>query len=78
MLATSLIPMAQTYYGPQIDKERVKVGASRPVSDRKYFILPATRAMSMSFYGRRHVAHPLKVPAEFDMLSAITDGVLCV
>ena len=46
-----------------------KVGTSRPVSYRKYFFLPATRAEYVFSVGG--TLQSIQVPAEYDMLSAI-------
>ena len=52
------------------DAKTGKVGTSRPVSYRKYFILPATRAEYVFSVGG--TLQSIQVPAEFDMLSAIS------
>ncbi|CAA6678233.1 MULTISPECIES: signal peptidase I [unclassified Lentimonas] len=46
-----------------------KVGTSRPVPYRKYFVLPAQRAEYVFSVGG--TLHSIQVPAEFDMLSAV-------
>ena len=52
------------------DAETGEVGTSRPVSYRKYFVLPATRAEYVFSVGG--TLQSIQVPAEFDMLSAIS------
>ena len=52
------------------DAKTGKVGTSCPVSYRKYFILPATRAEYVFSVGG--TLQSIQVPAEFDMLSAIS------
>jgi signal peptidase I len=49
--------------------ETGKVGTSRPVSYRKYFVLPATRAEYVFSVGG--TLQSIQVPAEYDMLAAI-------